>query len=366
MKKVKINQKKLNRLTKINEGACAIVYKYDTKTAIKVLKDNINGMYELKEFEKIVGIKNDTFVFPQKIVSINGEFSGYLMEYVDGYLLDNVISGIDINTLIESIKKVETDLKKISNDKIVIEDLNQGSLMYDRKTNRIRIIDTDFYTKQENAITEDCYAYNIKQFNTMIQMELGILNGQETNILRYLQSKLEYQALDKELLIQSLQGKSVTVIKYIEKALDIFEQDFGIRPNSFHEMSILLKEKYGTIEETENSKVIYFEERKKERISKKEVEEESKKISIKQKIIGLLNKVKGKVKKQKLLSENSESIYTGGLAKRGEYDYFRKRLQEIAGSKKDKYREIPSAVADKDKSKKIEAKMKEENGERDI
>lgn len=110
-------------------------------------------------------------------LEIDGKFQGHTMEYVQGVPLHNVIKQMDIPTIISVIKSVERDLQQLSEEKILFQDLNQGGIMWDEDKSKIKIIDTDFFEKNESIEPSQCYSSNITSFNSMIEMELGIING---------------------------------------------------------------------------------------------------------------------------------------------------------------------------------------------
>lgn len=125
----------LSTLEKIGKGACADIYKYADK-ALKVLNESGKAMANLQETSKLVGIKNDTFVFPEEmLISADGKVTGYILELVNGeaFIDDNIIKNIDFDTLKETISKVEQDLQQLSSNKVVCDDLNHKNIMWDSK-----------------------------------------------------------------------------------------------------------------------------------------------------------------------------------------------------------------------------------------
>lgn len=132
---MEITPEYLSTLEKIGRGACADVYKYGDK-AIKVLNESGKAMTNLQETSKLVGIKNNTFVLPEEILTdADGKVIGYILELVDGqaFIDDNIIKNIDFDTLKGAITKVEQDLKQLSANKVVCDDLNHKNIMWDSK-----------------------------------------------------------------------------------------------------------------------------------------------------------------------------------------------------------------------------------------
>lgn len=125
----------LNKLEKIGKGACADVYKYGDK-ALKILNESGKAMVNLLETSKLEGIKNDTFILLEQILTgTDGKTIGYVLELVNGqaFIDDNIIKNIDFDTLKRSIEKVEQDLQQLSTNKIICNDLNHKNIMWDSK-----------------------------------------------------------------------------------------------------------------------------------------------------------------------------------------------------------------------------------------
>ena len=114
----------LKELQCLGRGACATVYKYNDQTAIKIFNEKGKETHTQDTFDKLIGIKNTTCVFPQQKVTFDGETLGYTMELVDGKPIHERIKTIDIQEIIEAIKVVEEDLKELAKEKILFQDFN--------------------------------------------------------------------------------------------------------------------------------------------------------------------------------------------------------------------------------------------------
>lgn len=334
MQTIQINSGELAQMQKLGRGACSTVYKYGADLVIKVLNEKGIELHNEDEFSSIIGIENSTCVFPKNRVEIDGTFQGYTMDYVQGEPLHESIKRIDLSTLLSAIKEVESDLMQLSSERILFQDLNQGGIMWDNVKGRIKIIDTDFFQKNEDIEPEQCYSANITSFNSMIEMELGILNGQGTKLSQYLQSHPEFSKLYAKYMIYSLNGKNMSVTELITKAVEIFENDFGVKVNSIEEMQQLIGQRI----EVENPKEIpIFQPPKESQVDKK-----PSKIGIKQKIANflankpLLRKIpvidRFVLRQQNLLPENTrpEKVI------RTEHDIFVAKLSDNG-----KYKDMP-------------------------
>ena len=334
MQTIQISSGELAQMQKLGRGACSTVYKYGTDLVIKVLNEKGMELHNEDEFSNLIGIENSTCIFPKNRVEIDGAFQGYTMSYVQGEPLHECIKRIDLTTLLSAIKDVESDLIQLSSEKVLFQDLNQGGIMWDNVNGRIKIIDTDFFERNETIEPEQCYSANITSFNSMIEMELGILNGQGTKLSEYLQTHPEFSKLYAKYMIYSLNGKNMSVTELISKAVEIFENDFGVKVNSIEEMQQLIGERT----EVENSKEIPMFQPPKE----SQRDKEASKISIKKKIANflaskpLLRKIpfidRFVLREQKLLPENTQPEKSAMT----EHDIF---VTKLSGN--GKYKDMP-------------------------
>lgn len=255
METMKLSSDEISKLPNLGGGACATVYKYSDELAVKVFKKQGMELHDEESFSKIIGIENKTCVFPKCRIEIDGTFQGYAMQYIDGSMLDHVVKEIDLKTLTEAIRKAERDLKLLSADKIMFNDVNQGGLMW-TKDGEIKVIDTDFFLKNEDIAEEKTYSHNLEHFNTMIEMETGFMEGQ---VYQYLSSKQEYFKLYNEYVRAAWTGKSMSVTVLFDKAVEVFIQEFGITPNSIEDMETILKENNLFIQEEVGTEIPIFE-----------------------------------------------------------------------------------------------------------
>ena len=115
-------------------------------------------------------------------------------------------------------------------------------MLWNEKNKKIRIIDTDFFVKSNDITEQQSYNSNIGDFYSEIEMELGILNGQDSKILTFFYFIAEYNELENKILIESLFGEehTVSVMDLIKKAVEIFEQEFNTHVQSFKEMEDII------------------------------------------------------------------------------------------------------------------------------
>lgn len=255
METIKLSSDELSELDSIGEGACSTVYRYSADLVIKVFNEKGLELHDEESFSDIVGIRNDTCVFPESIADVDGHFQGYTMRYIEGTELYKVIRNLDLKILIEAIKKVEEDLRTLSSEKILLQDLNQGGIMWSTE-GKIKITDTDFFQKNEDITEDKVYSYNLELFSSLIEMEIGIEMGQSNPVVDFLQSNEEYSQLYTKYIISSLNGNNMSVTALLGKAMEILEQEFEEVPSSIAEIESFLKQKNLFIQEEVETPII--------------------------------------------------------------------------------------------------------------
>ncbi len=378
METLQITSNELAQMQELGRGACSIVYRYGNDLVIKALNEKGIELHNEDEFSSIVGIENSTCVFPKSKVEIDGDFKGYTMDYVHGVPLHEVIKKMDIPTLISAIKRVESDLKDLSSERVLFQDLNQGGIMWDNKENKIKIIDTDFFERNENVEEEQCYSANITAFNSMIEMELGIINGQGTKLSECLHSNPEFSKLYTKYMLYSLNGKNMSVTELIDKAVEIFENEFETKVDSIDEMQQFLGEQTENKENSLTEEIPIF-------VPPNVEQPKENKLSMRQKIV---NFFAGKpffrkipfidrfvLKEQSLLPEATEnkqniskqtehSKFVNEISNNGEYRKLSlgQRIKGVAVNTIDlRNKARIGPVADQDKIKQMKEKMGEKS-----
>jgi len=110
-------------------------------------------------FDNLVGIKNDTFVFPEKLYC-NGDYvEGYTMRYIHSPNLFYLNRDISIDEVISSLDVLLEDIKKVSDLSLIISDLKASNVLFKDVFN---IVDTDFYIYRPEL--KDIYRENVLQF----------------------------------------------------------------------------------------------------------------------------------------------------------------------------------------------------------
>ncbi len=159
----------LNRLPKIgvgSEGMCYLdiknnkVYKIFHQALEDIDEDYIP--YSEKEILKFSHIKNNTFVFPEKVITLKGEIVGYTAEYIRENSLYQINPlKINLDKFSESLKNTKNDIALISEKNILTYDI-MYNILYGK--DGFKIIDTLDYN-YSLLDTDEIYKNNIRNFN---------------------------------------------------------------------------------------------------------------------------------------------------------------------------------------------------------
>ena len=144
-----MDKTKLKKLPngKGNYGECYIV---DNNTLYKEFFRLDDGSYPFEKnyFNDMQGIENGTFVFPKKIYT-NGDYTlGYTMDYIHAYNLELIQLDFSLSDFIIALDRLKEDLKRLTENGIVICDVNSRNILYDGK---FHVIDTDLFTTEEKS-----------------------------------------------------------------------------------------------------------------------------------------------------------------------------------------------------------------------
>ena len=128
-------------------GSCYIL---DNNTLYKKFHKMDDGTYpfEADYFDKFIGVKSDSFVFP-KDITVDGDYAiGYTMDYIHADTLEVMDFDFSINDFIVALDRLKEGIYKVTNSGIVICDVNAKNMLYDGE---FHVIDTDLY-----MTTDEC------------------------------------------------------------------------------------------------------------------------------------------------------------------------------------------------------------------
>ena len=227
-----ISVNRVKNLPSLGEGACATVYRYNNE-AFKIFKET-GEIPSYEELMQIIGINNEACVFPKDVlVDEKGQMVGYVMEYIEGTRLADNIGQINIQSLQIAISKLEQELQLLANDKVLFNDFNIGNVMWEDKTQTIKIIDTDFFQRNQQLTSEQVFHHNLGDFNTQVETMMGVMQGEFANYLRNSES---FNEIYNKYMQRQFRGDNVSINELISAIKSVTEKDFGKKFSTLGEM----------------------------------------------------------------------------------------------------------------------------------
>jgi hypothetical protein len=107
-----------------------------------------------------------TIIVPSKLVADDNNLYGYIAPFVEGKPIQNLDLDFLISDLMRIIRELEADVRALSKDGWVMEDMHDQNLLINKSLSTGYVIDTDCYEKsKELLLVRKNYA---KIFNTII------------------------------------------------------------------------------------------------------------------------------------------------------------------------------------------------------
>ena len=145
---------------KIESGCNGSCFLIDDNKVFKMIKDPIRIEHNINRLSRIY---IPSFTFPQELVYVKNEFVGYIMDYVNGVTLEELTS-VPLDAFIKHMRLFEYNIGELSLNKIRINDMNIGNIIYDENSG-FKAIDTDFYYKDDD---KDVYQNNLSCFSISV------------------------------------------------------------------------------------------------------------------------------------------------------------------------------------------------------
>ena len=170
-------------------GSNSRIYRYNNNSLLKVFL-NKEKEDKISLFEYYKSLNLSSTCLPNKYLFIREYFSGYLMSLINGKKLSNLGPNIKLDHLLASIRKIENDINLLSDNNIVVSDLNYQNIIYNEKTNESTLIDLDQYfinDRLENLkLNNIIYLYDVV-FASLSLIECKAL---ETSLYKEIRDKI--------------------------------------------------------------------------------------------------------------------------------------------------------------------------------
>lgn len=131
-----------NKLEYLGKGGEGTRKKLNKSETIKYLDGPYNDLTET-QINQFIDLKNQTYLFPYKIVCIDNEIMGYITRYSSGKnLIEVPRDTIRFDKFIIGSKNVEDDTKNLSDEGVLTHDI-LFNILY--KNGIFHMIDTYYY-----------------------------------------------------------------------------------------------------------------------------------------------------------------------------------------------------------------------------
>lgn len=170
MKKIiEINNEKYESTPlKNGKGSNATCYLLEENKVLKIYHDNLSEYNKVHSmnFEPLLNIKNNTFIFPEKLfVNKDGVVLGYISPFIEGETLLDNSNDIKLYDFINGLDEAYKDISKISKEGVFTCEMGPRNIIFN---NKFYIIDTDTYFVIKALSYDVCLSHNISIFNTSI------------------------------------------------------------------------------------------------------------------------------------------------------------------------------------------------------
>ena len=162
-KKVRYNPSNMRRDKKIGFGLEVDVYQIGDEVAKFIKRCPGKKIFlDKSSIEKMKQIDTKRILLPTTVLlDKKHEFRGYKMDYIENLGVDSYVS-LDKENLVRENDLLKEDLVKLSDEKVLIEDLNHENTSYH---NGIYLIDPGSYKIDTNLDSNQVYGINLDLVN---------------------------------------------------------------------------------------------------------------------------------------------------------------------------------------------------------
>lgn len=224
--------KKLNLFKKTRYGSNSSIYYYNNELFKVMLYGLSPDTVDL--FEYIKSLKPTNIILPKKYLIINDKIEGYSMDRFDGNMIIYNNKNVLIKDFIKSISSLEGDIKLLSKNNILMQDINYFNILYNNISNISKIIDIDLYQKldnRKNLINTNMTSFYITILNSLFfYKKHDISYIFNSKIYRYI-INIIYEKFDFD----------ISIIDNFNYILDLCMNYFNKEINTFNDLKKILK-----------------------------------------------------------------------------------------------------------------------------
>ena len=174
----------------IDKGDFSKCYDIGNHNVLKLFNNSMS-IADIHKFKYLLKYRNESFLFPFEFVYDEENFYGYITKRSLGKKIISNFSSLDIEKLSTHSILLEHNIKKISEAKISIDDMNGSNILYDGK--KIEVIDPDFYWIDKETNTSEIQKRNLNSYKNTILVEFRANIGYYKKTNYVLQKILKYE-----------------------------------------------------------------------------------------------------------------------------------------------------------------------------
>lgn len=157
-----------------SQGECYLVgnrvYKYFWQFIDEEYFDNT--VFNKKDILQFSNIKNDTYIWPTDVITVDGDVVGYITDYVDAKSLFQMSPiNVNLDTFVSDIERADKDIREISNNGVYTYDVAYNILY---GNDGFKVIDTMEYVNSDKGFDE-LYRHNLKTF--LYECRMFLIDG---------------------------------------------------------------------------------------------------------------------------------------------------------------------------------------------
>ena len=144
----RFTDKEIKSLSLVRNGKIgfnSVVYRLNDKECLKVFRNSkgLSNLYGMYKVGKLMEYTFETAEMPKRLALIDNKYNGYVLNYIDGPMLEECID-YDFSKILHLYSElIEKATNEISEQGILLVDINAYNILLDKTNNKLKLIDSD-------------------------------------------------------------------------------------------------------------------------------------------------------------------------------------------------------------------------------
>ena len=200
-----ITNKQIAKLSLVKAGDSGYfskVYKFNEKECIKVFNEP-KKQSEIIRYNDLTRYSFNNAIFPKKLLFKDYKLVGYIMDYVDGILLDNIFE-MEYSKFLKMYKNfMESVLYEVCEKGFVMQDVHPHNVIYDQNNEVFKSIDCDEWIKSKNPFEESFFEL-VECFICSLNLGAKYLIDENTDFIDYYETLREIKEKQHNTKIETI------------------------------------------------------------------------------------------------------------------------------------------------------------------